>query len=104
MEQKQAIQVFEALTSPIRLDIFRLLVQYNPYGLVAGAISSKLDIPPNNLSFHLKNLVQASLIMVEQEGRFQRFRANMEMMRGAADYILGECCLYTKGKQGDTKC
>ena len=100
MEQKQAVQIFEALSSSIRLDIFRLLVQYNPDGLVAGEISSQLDIPANNLSFHLKNLVQASLITVTQEGRFQRFRANMELMRGAADYILGECCLYTKGKKG----
>lgn len=104
MEQKQAAQIFEALSSGIRLDIFRLLVQYNPDGLVAGEISSRLDIPANNLSFHLKNLVHASLITAEQEGRFQRFRANMETMRAASDYILGECCLYTKGKNADTAC
>ena len=54
MEQKQAVQIFEALSSSIRLDIFRLLVQYNPDGLVAGEISSQLDIPANNLSFPLK--------------------------------------------------
>ena len=104
MEQKQAIKIFEALASPIRLDIFRLLVQYNPDGLVAGDISSKLGIAPNNLSFHLKSLVYASLITAEQEGRFQRFRPDMVAMRCASDYILGECCLYTKKCDKDEVC
>jgi ArsR family transcriptional regulator, arsenate/arsenite/antimonite-responsive transcriptional repressor len=92
MEQTQAVSVLESLASALRLEIFRLLVRKGSYGLVAGEISSSLDIPPTNLSFHLKNLTHAGLVTVEQEGRFQRYRANMPLMLDLVAYLTEECC------------
>jgi len=92
MEKTSAIAVFESLASGIRLDVYRLLVRKGPQGMVAGEIASALDIPPTNLSFHLKALTQACLVTVEQEGRFQRYRANMPLMLELIGYLTAECC------------
>ena len=92
MEQTSAIQVFESLSSRVRLDIYRLLVRVGPQGLVAGEIATTLALPPTNLSFHLKALSQAQLVSVVQEGRFQRYRANLALMQDLIAYLTEECC------------
>jgi hypothetical protein len=70
MNQDIATTVFESLASGIRL--------------VAGEIAATLGLPPNNLSFHLKGLTQ--------EGRFQRYRANLPLMLELIAYLTAECC------------
>ena len=92
MESKTAASIFEALSSEVRLDLFRLLVKNAPQGLVAGEIARQLDIPSTNLSFHLKGLLHAGLIMVEKEGRFLRYRANIPLMLETIAYLTEECC------------
>ena len=92
MEKAAALAVFESLSSGIRLDVFRLLVRKGPEGLVAGEIATALALPPTNTSFHLKTLTHAGLVSVEQEGRFQRYRANLALMRELIDYLSAECC------------
>jgi DNA-binding transcriptional ArsR family regulator len=92
MEKAIATAVFESLASGIRLDVYRLLVRKGTEGLVAGEIAAALDIPPTNLSFHLKALAQARLVTVEQEGRFLRYRANMPLMLDLIGYLTAECC------------
>jgi DNA-binding transcriptional ArsR family regulator len=72
--------------------VYRLLVKMGPEGLVAGEIASTLDVPPTNLSFHLKALTQSRLLTVEQEGRFQRYRANIPLMLDLIAYLTEECC------------
>ena len=92
MDKLSATTVFESLASGVRLDIYRLLVKTGPQGLVAGEIGSALAVPPTNLSFHLKALTQARLLSVVQEGRFQRFRANLALMQELIVYLTEECC------------
>ncbi len=92
MDQSIATSVFESLASGVRLDIYRLLVKTGPQGLVAGEIASTLALPPTNLSFHLKALSQARLVSVVQEGRFQRYRANLALMQELIAYLTAECC------------
>lgn len=92
MNKSSALAVFEALSSGVRLDVFRLLVQAGPDGRVAGDISSALDIPPTNLSFHLKGLTLAGLVTAEQEGRFQRYRANIPLMVDTIGFLTENCC------------
>ncbi len=108
MEKASATAVFESLASGVRLDVFRLLVKQGPQGLVAGEIAATLELPPTNLSFHLKALTQARLVTVEQEGRFQRYRANMALIPELIDYLTAECCagqpLQCKELRADTGC
>lgn len=92
MDKNTATIVFESLASGIRLDVFRLLVRQGPNGMVAGEIAASLDIPPTNLSFHLKALAQSGLLSAEQEGRFQRYRTNMVLMQELIGYLTEQCC------------
>ena len=92
MDKLTATSVFESLSSGVRLDVFRLLVKKVPDGMVAGEIATTLELPPTNLSFHLKALTQARLLTVQQEGRYQRYRANIPLMLDIIAYLTEECC------------
>lgn len=92
MKKHIAIGIFETLSSGIRLDVYRLLMKAGTEGLVAGRISSALDLPPANLSFHLKAMTQSGLLTVQQEGRFQRYRADVALMANLVNYLTEECC------------
>lgn len=92
MKKQTAIGIFETLSSGIRLDAYRLLMKAGVEGLVAGQISSALDLPPANLSFHLKAMTQSGLLTVRQEGRFQRYRADIALMANLVNYLTEECC------------
>ncbi|WP_454696744.1 ArsR/SmtB family transcription factor [Achromobacter aegrifaciens] len=92
MNKNTAVSVFESLASGVRLDIFRLLVRAAPGGCVAGQIAAELNLPPTNLSFHLKALTQSGLLTVEQEGRYMRYRANIDLMNELVSYLTAECC------------
>ena len=92
MDTKQATDIFEALSSGVRLDVFRLLVKHAPQGLVAGEIARHLGVTNTNLSFHLKAILHVGLVTVEKEGRFLRYRANIPMMLDTIEYLTAECC------------
>jgi len=92
MEKLTATTIFESLASGVRLDVYRLLVKQGLEGMVAGEIASTLNVPPTNLSFHLKALTQARMVTAEQEGRFQRYRANIPLMLELIAYLTAECC------------
>lgn len=100
MTNRTFVEMFDALASEVRLGIFKLLVKYGRAGLVAGEISAELNIPPTNLSFHLKALVQAKLIHATQEGRYQRYRADLDAMMTLVNFLVEECC--TQEQEGDT--
>ena len=92
MRRNVAVTVFDTLSSGVRLNVYRLLVRKGLDGMVAGEIAAKLDVPPTNLSFHLKAMTQAGLVTVEQQGRFQRYRANLPLIRELIGYLTEECC------------
>lgn len=92
MDIATASHVLECLSSKTRLQIFRLLIREGAIGMVAGQIASQLEIAPTNASFHLKAMTHAELLSVQQEGRFQRYRANMALMLDLVAYLTEECC------------
>lgn len=98
MKTENASSLFEALSSDIRLDVFRLLVKHAPDGLVAGDIASQLNIPANNLSFHLKTLTHSGMVSMEKEGRFLRYRASIPLMLELIAYLTEECCQGNTGQ------
>ncbi len=92
MDQTFASAIFEILGSSVRLGIFRLLVKRGQSGMVAGEIAAALDLPPTNVSFHLKSMTHAGLVTVTPEGRFQRYRADLALMSDLIGYLTDECC------------
>lgn len=92
MNTKNAVTLLASLAQEARLEIFRLLVQAGSNGLAAGDIANKLNIPTSTLSFHLKELTHAELIIAKQSGRFIYYSAAFDMMNGLLGYLTENCC------------
>ena len=87
-----ALRLLAALAQESRLAIYRLLVQQGPDGLSAGTIADRLDVPAATLSFHLKELSHAQLILPRQDGRFIYYSANYDCMNGLIAFLTENCC------------
>jgi len=92
MESTAAIGALAALAQDSRLQVYRLLVQAGPEGVAASEIAGKLGIPANTLSFHLKTLNHADLVLSRQEGRFVYYSANYERMNALLGFLTENCC------------
>ena len=92
METKNAISALAALAQDSRLAAFRLLVQIGPEGLAASKIGEQLGIAPSSLSFHLKELSHADLIIARQDGRFIIYAANFDTMNALMAFLSDSCC------------
>ena len=92
MESEQTVTALAALAHKSRLAVFRWLVQAGPAGGNPGDIAAQLGFAPATLSFHLKTLMHARRVQAEQTGRFIRYRADFDAMRGLIDYLTENCC------------
>ncbi len=92
MDTKPALAALAALSQESRLATFRLLVQAGPAGLSASKIAEALSVPPSSLSFHLKELTHANLIVPRQEGRFVIYAANFDTMNSLIGFLTENCC------------
>jgi predicted transcriptional regulator len=92
MKNTSAISAFLALGQESRLNIFRLIVQRGELGLTPGEIIEKLGIPNATLSFHLKELVQANLLLVERQSRHLIYRPNASLVQDLSAFLLDNCC------------
>jgi DNA-binding transcriptional ArsR family regulator len=92
MNTKDVIGALAALAQESRLATFRLLVQAGPQGLAASKIAEALGVPASSMSFHLKELTHAGLIVPRQEGRFVIYTANFEQMNGLLAFLTDNCC------------
>lgn len=61
-------------------------------GLTPGAMAEGLGIPPNTLSFHLKELAHAGLVTQERASRNIIYRAAYERMNALLGYLTENCC------------
>lgn len=92
MNTKNALSALAALAQDSRLAVYRLLVQAGPAGVAASKIAEGLNIPPSSLSFHLKELTHADLVIPRQDGRFVIYAANFETMNGLMAFLTDNCC------------
>ena len=92
MKNTDAVQAFLALGQVSRLNVFRLIVQRGDIGLTPSQIIEKLGIPNATLSFHLKELVHADLLIVERQSRNLIYRPNAKLVQGLSEFLLENCC------------
>lgn len=92
MDTKPAIAALAALAQESRLATYRLLVQAGPAGLPATKIAETLNMPPSSLSFHLKELSHAGLVVPRQDGRFIIYSANFHTMNALVGFLTENCC------------
>lgn len=87
-----AMRAFVALGQETRLNIFRLVVQRGAEGLVPSRIQELLGIPATTLSFHLRELLAAGLLVVERQSRNLIYRANDKLTNELLGFLVGNCC------------
>ena len=92
MEAHSILKALAALAQPSRLAAFRALVVAGDAGLTPGVLSSALQVAPNTLSFHLKELVHADLVSQERNGRNLIYRAQFDRMNAVLAYLTQNCC------------
>ena len=83
----EAAAIFDALSQVTRLEAFRLLSRYHPFGLAAGDISRLLAVPHNTLSTHLAVLQSAGLICSRRDGRTVIFVYNPSRYQAAEAFL-----------------
>jgi ArsR family transcriptional regulator len=92
METTQALDALAAVAQETRLRIFRRLVSVGEDGLTPGVLSGDLEIPLATLSFHLKELTHAGLVVARQAGRFIHYSANYATMNDLIAFLTENCC------------
>ncbi len=92
MDTKNALAALTAVAQESRLAVFRLLVQAGAGGMAASKIAENLGIAPSSLSFHLKELAHAELVVQRQDGRFVIYSANFDTMNALIAFMTENCC------------
>lgn len=92
MEINEAVIALSALAQESRLEVFRLLAKRSPEGLPAGQIAKTLSIPSATLSFHLKELSHAGLVVSHKEGRSVIYAINVQGMNCLMGFLTKDCC------------
>ena len=92
MEEQDVVRSLAALAQGARLQVFRALVIAGPRGMTPGVMAEGSGIPPNTLSFHLKELLNAGLVTQERQGRNLIYRASYEHMNALLGYLTENCC------------
>jgi ArsR family transcriptional regulator len=76
----------------IRMAVFRLLVQARPAGWAASKLAEGADIPLSSLTFHLKELTHAELLVPRQDGQCIICAANFNTMNALIGFLTSNCC------------
>lgn len=92
MQESDVVRSLTALAQSVRLQVFRALVVAGAEGLTPSVLATQLNVAPNTLSFHLKELVHAELISQERHGRNLVYRASFTTMNALMGYLTENCC------------
>jgi ArsR family transcriptional regulator, arsenate/arsenite/antimonite-responsive transcriptional repressor len=92
MKPKQVIAALSALASESRLAVYRLLVKRGPEGYTPSELAARLDVPAPTLSFHLRGLAQAGLVVSRREARNLFYSPNFERMSAVLGFLTENCC------------
>ena len=92
MKSTQVIAALSALASEPRLAVFRLLVRRGPEGYTPSELAARLDLPAPTLSFHLKGLLQAGLVVSRREARNLFYSPDFGRMNTLVGFLTENCC------------
>ena len=93
-DRSNTLAALAALAHPVRLDVFRALVQVGPEGATPTALAALVEpaLRQSTLATHLKDLVAAGLVANARAGRNAVYRADYERMNGVIAYLTENCC------------
>jgi ArsR family transcriptional regulator, arsenate/arsenite/antimonite-responsive transcriptional repressor len=92
VDRSRVLDALSALSSEIRLDLVRSLIDVGDPGMAQGDIARRLSISASRLSFHLAALEQAGLVTARRTGRNMIYAADHAVIGGVIGYLLHDCC------------
>ena len=94
LDKSDALAALTALAHPVRLDVFRALVQVGPAGTTPTGLATLVqpELKQSTLATHLRDLVAAGLVVSERAGRNVVYRAAYERMDSVIGYLTENCC------------
>ncbi len=92
MNEAQAIAAFGALSQETRLRVVRLLVRAGADGVPAGRIAEALGVSASNISFHLKELERAGIVVARREARSIVYAAGYAALTDLVRFLMEDCC------------
>jgi DNA-binding transcriptional ArsR family regulator len=95
---KDAVSRFAALAQETRLEAFLLLVKAGNAGVMQGELARKLKIPPQTLSFHLKQLASAGLVRTERKGTTIYYSVHFAEALRLLNFLSQKCCAGSEKK------
>lgn len=101
MDTESAANAMDALGTPVRLHIYRMLVRAGGEGLSIGRIQQRTGIPRSTLSHHLHRLISAGLVSAQKSGTSLICRADYRAMDDLVGFLSDECCVEEGGREDD---
>jgi ArsR family transcriptional regulator len=90
MKSADAARAFAALGHSLRIEVWRLLLEYGALGLPAGVIAARLAIAPSSLSFHLQQMNQGGVLLQRRFSRQVIYSINEEVVGSLLGFLAGE--------------
>jgi len=78
-------RLLRSLADRHRLRILNMLVRAAGAPVCVCEFTTELELPQQNVSYHLKQLVDAGVVIRERDGRYSYYR----LVEGALDHVAG---------------
>lgn len=86
LNSKQVEKISKALGDPYRLKIMKIISKGD--GCVQCCdVSAEFNLAQSTMSHHLKQLIEADLLIADKDGRNLKFEINKEVCNAYASYI-----------------
>lgn len=92
LDVASAARCLAELGHPVRLQVFKLLIDAAEAGLSVGEIQRRTGSAKSTLAHHIGHLVWAGLVTQTREGRVVRCRVDSERTRALLGYLVHDCC------------
>ena len=94
LPKPEVIAALSALAHPVRLDVFRALVEAGHAGATPTVLGQVVQpqLKQSTLATHLKELTIAGLVVGERDGRAAIYRAAYDRMDGVIGFLTQNCC------------
>jgi len=94
LDKPAVLAALAALAHPVRLDVFRALVQAGPEGVTPTLLATLVEpaLKQSTLATYLRDLVASGLVVNARAGRSSVYRAAYDQMNGVLGYLTENCC------------
>jgi len=86
LEIKEIERISKALGDPYRLKIMQAINKQQDW-MQCGCIVEMLDLAQSTVSHHVKQLIDADLVIVEKDGRNIKYMVNKEVFTSYINFL-----------------